>query len=141
MKRGASVITRSNPRSASLASRPMRYACSAISRPIPTGSMPKAAQPTIGSLPERAVWDFDLLRGHFKDLIEIDFDVELTGFTTGEIDLVLDGRPGTLDPADDLSGLSLARPAVSKMGDRWELGRHRLICGDALRGDGYQRLA
>ena len=69
-------------------------------------------------LPERAVWDFDVLRGHFKDLIEIDFDVELTGFTTGEIDLVLDGRPGTLDPADDLSGLPLDRPAVSKMGDR-----------------------
>jgi ParB-like chromosome segregation protein Spo0J len=29
-------------------------------------------------LPEQAVWDFDLLRGHFKELIEIDFDVELT---------------------------------------------------------------
>ena len=91
-------------------------------------------------LPERAVWDFDLLRGHFKDLIEIDFDVELTGFTTGEIDLVLDGRPGTLDPADDLSGLPLDRPAVSKMGDVWELGRHHLMCGDALRGDDYHRL-
>jgi ParB-like nuclease domain len=91
-------------------------------------------------LPERAVWDIDVLRGHFKDLIEIDFDVELTGFTTGEIDLVLDGRSGTLDPADDLSGLPLDRPAVSKMGDRWELGRHQLICGDALRGDNYQRL-
>ena len=34
-------------------------------------------------LPEKAVWDFDILRGHFKDLIDIDFDVELTGFTTG----------------------------------------------------------
>jgi DNA modification methylase len=89
---------------------------------------------------ERAVWDFDVLRRHFKDLIEIDFDVELTGFTTGEVDLVLDGRVATLDPADDLSGLPLDEPAVSKIGDRWELGRHRLICGDALRGDDYQRL-
>jgi DNA modification methylase len=91
-------------------------------------------------LPEKAVWDFDILRGHFKDLIEIDFDVELTGFTTGEIDLVLDGQPGKLDPADDLSGLPLDAPAVSKMGDRWELGRHHLMCGDALRGDDYERL-
>jgi len=91
-------------------------------------------------LPERAVWDFDILRGHFKDLIEIDFDVELTGFATGEIDLVLDGCPETLDPADDLSGLPLDTPAVSKMGDRWELGHHHLMCGDALRGDDYQRL-
>jgi DNA modification methylase len=91
-------------------------------------------------LPEKAVWDFDILRGHFKDLIDIDFDVELTGFTTGEIDLVLDGQSGKLDPADDLSGLPLDAPAVSKMGDRWELGRHHLMCGDALRGDDYQRL-
>src|SRR6476619_2617530 len=37
-------------------------------------------------LPERAVWDFDLLSGHFKDLIDLNFDVELTGFSTGEID-------------------------------------------------------
>src|SRR5438132_12833170 len=44
-------------------------------------------------LPEQAAWDFDLLREHFKELIEIDFDVELTGFSTGEIDLVLDGKP------------------------------------------------
>ena len=91
-------------------------------------------------LPERAVWDFDVLRGHFKDLIEIDFDVELTGFTTGEIDLVLDGQARRPDPADDLSSLPLDGPAVSKLGDRWELGRHHLMCGDALRGDDYQRL-
>jgi hypothetical protein len=58
-------------------------------------------------LPEQAVWDFDLLRGHFTELIEIDFDVELTGFSTGEIDLLLDGKPppATDDPADDLTGL------------------------------------
>ena len=58
-------------------------------------------------LPEQAVWDFDLLREHFKELIEIDFDVELTGFSTGEIDLVLDGKPApaATDPADDLTGL------------------------------------
>jgi ParB-like chromosome segregation protein Spo0J len=41
-------------------------------------------------LPEQAVWDFDLLRGHFRNLIELDFDVEFTGFSTGEIDLLMD---------------------------------------------------
>jgi DNA modification methylase len=45
-----------------------------------------------------------------------------------------------LDPADDLSGVPLDAPAVSKLGDRWELGRHHLMCGDALRGDDYRRL-
>jgi ParB-like chromosome segregation protein Spo0J len=41
-------------------------------------------------LPERAVWDFDLLKGHFAELIKVDFEVELTGFSTGEIDLLID---------------------------------------------------
>jgi hypothetical protein len=35
-------------------------------------------------LPEQAVWDFDLLRGHFTELIEVDFDVELTGLRPGK---------------------------------------------------------
>ena len=93
-------------------------------------------------LPERAVWDFDLLRGHFQDLIKIDFDVELTGFSTGEIDLLIDGsqQPPAADPADDLAGLDPDRPAVSQFGDVWELGRHRLVCGDAQRGETYERL-
>jgi ParB-like chromosome segregation protein Spo0J len=94
-------------------------------------------------LPERAVWDFDLLREHFRNLIEVDFEVELSGFTTGEIDLVIDGKPVPItanDPADDLTGFTLDRPAVSQAGDIWELGRHRLMCGDARRSDDYERL-
>jgi DNA modification methylase len=92
-------------------------------------------------LPEQAVWDFDLLREHFKELIDIDFEVELTGFSTGEIDLVLDGKPApaATDPADDLIGLDDG-PAVSRPGDVWELGRHLLICGDALRDTSYRAL-
>jgi DNA modification methylase len=92
-------------------------------------------------LPEQAVWDFDLLREHFKELIEVDFDVELTGFSTGEIDLVLDGKPAPAasDPADDLTGLDDG-PAVSRPGDVWELGRHRLVCGDALCDTSYRAL-
>src|SRR5947208_10577490 len=90
-------------------------------------------------LPEQGVWDFDLLREHFKELVDIDFDVELTGFSTGEIDLLLDGKsmPAANDPADDLTGLDDG-PAVSQPGDVWELGRHRLVCGDALREASHQ---
>jgi DNA modification methylase len=94
-------------------------------------------------LPERAVWDFDLLREHFRNLIEVDFEVELSGFTTGEIDLVMDGKPAPItanDPADDLTGFTLSGPAVSHLGDIWELGRHRLVCGDALRREDYEQL-
>jgi DNA modification methylase len=93
-------------------------------------------------LPEQAVWDFELLQDHLKALIEIDFDVELTGFSTGEVDLLLDGHPPTAatDPADDLSGLDSQGPAVSQLGDSWELGRHRLVCGDALQSTSYEVL-
>ena len=93
-------------------------------------------------LPEQAVWDFDLLRGHFQDLVKLDFDAELTGFSTGEVDLLIDGsqQPAAADPADDLVGLGSEGPAVSQFGDVWKLGRHRLVCGDAQRGETYERL-
>jgi DNA modification methylase len=93
-------------------------------------------------LPEQAVWDLDLLRGHFRDLIKIDFDVELTGFSTGEIDLLIDGgqQSAADDPADDLARLASKGPAISQFGDVWELGRHRLSCGDAQRSETYEQL-
>ena len=93
-------------------------------------------------LPEQAVWDFDLLRGHFQDLIKLDFDVELTGFSTGEIDLLIDGsqQPPAADPADDLAGLDPEGPAISQFGDVWQLGQHRLVCADAQRAETYKRL-
>jgi DNA modification methylase len=82
------------------------------------------------------------LQEHFKELIDLDFDVERTGFSTGEIDLLLDGKPApaATDPADDLTGLRLDGPAVSQPGDVWELDRHRLVCGDALQSTSYERL-
>src|SRR5262249_14084311 len=91
-------------------------------------------------LPEQAVWDFDLLRGHFTELIEVDFDVELTGFSTGEIARLVDGRrrPATDDPRDDLRGFGLDGPEISERGDIWHLGRHCLLCGDAFRSAAYQ---
>jgi DNA modification methylase len=93
-------------------------------------------------LPEQAIWDFDLLRDHFRDLIKLDFDVELTGFSTGEIDLLIDGSANsvTTDPADDLADLHPKGPAISQLGDVWELGRHRLACGDAQGRETHQRL-
>jgi DNA modification methylase len=93
-------------------------------------------------LPEQAVWDFALLQEHFKELIKLDFDVELSGFSTGEVDLLLDGKsaPAANDPGDDLSGLKPQGPAVSQLGDVWQLGRHRLVCGDALQSISYERL-
>jgi DNA modification methylase len=95
-------------------------------------------------LPEQAIWDFDLLKEHFKGLIELDFEVELTGFSTGEIELVMDRKPAprASKRADDppATGFTIDGPAISRLGDIWQLDRHRLICGDALSGDCYGRL-
>ena len=94
-------------------------------------------------LPEQAVRDFDLLRCHFQDLIKLDFDVELTGFSTGEIDLLMDGaqqQSAPADLADDLTGLVSRPPAISQLGDIWQLGRHRLACGDGQGRETYEQL-
>src|SRR5262249_14582063 len=65
-----------------------------------------------------------------------------TGFSTGEVDLLMDStvKSTAADPADDLTHFGLDGPAVSRPGDVWELGRHRLVCGDALRPETYVRL-
>lgn len=94
-------------------------------------------------LPEQAVWDFDVLRGHFRELIDLDFDVELTGFSTGEIDILLDGQSNPArqnDPQDDASGCVSDEPPVSRMGDIWVLGSHKILCGDSLSRASYERL-
>jgi len=94
-------------------------------------------------LPEQAVWDFDLLRSHFQDLIKLDFDVELTGFSTGEIDLIMDGaqqQSAPADRADNPTDLASEGPAIAQLGDVWKLGRHRLACGDPQRRETYEQL-
>lgn len=81
-----------------------------------------------------AGWDQDLLAIELQGLIDLDFDVELTGFSLAEVDLVLDAAserevPGPDGPADAIPPLPAA--AVSRHGDLWQCGRHRVLCGDA----------
>ncbi len=65
----------------------------------------------------------------------LDFNIEVTGFEVGEIDLRIasleDSFKHDNDPADILPELS-AGPPISKIGDLWLLGRHRVMCGNAL---------
>ena len=73
-----------------------------------------------------ASWDLDLLKLEFGDLAGVDFDLSLTGFSAGEIDIALSGAN---DPDDD--HLPETRPAPrTRLGDIWILGDHRLGCGD-----------
>lgn len=90
-----------------------------------------------------AGWDQDILAIELQALIDLDFDVTLTGFSLAEVDFTLDAARER-DP-DAPSGVEDEIPAigpgaVSRMGDIWELGRHRLICGDAREAGDYARL-
>jgi DNA modification methylase len=84
-----------------------------------------------------AGYDRELLAIELQGLIDIDFDVELTGFSPAEIDLVLDeareGSPNGPAEAEDQVPFPIddQTSAVTRTGDVWCLGRHRLICGDA----------
>ena len=89
-----------------------------------------------------AGWDPEILAIEFQHLAELDltFDLEITGFETAEIDLILDGSGITAaDRADDALP-ALAEVVVSRTGDLWILGDHRLICGDAREPDTYYTL-
>jgi ParB-like nuclease domain len=94
-------------------------------------------------LAEKAGWDRELLAIELQGLIEIDVDIELTGFEMAEIDLILEeAREATGDPSgpeDEVPERSPG-PAVTQTGDLWLLGTHRLLCGDARAEAAYHHL-
>ena len=68
-------------------------------------------------------------------MIGLDFSLKLTGFEMGEIDLRIQSLEEVSDRVDDPADAVLdvvAGPPISKIGDQWLLGRHRLLCGTAL---------
>ncbi len=90
-----------------------------------------------------AGWDQEALAIELQSLIDLDFDVTLTGFSLAEVDLTLDAvRDGSLDapPAIEDEIPQLGPIAVTREGDIWKLGRHKLICGDARSSADYDRL-
>jgi DNA modification methylase len=79
---------------------------------------------------QKSGWDQDLLRELMVDIqsSEIEIDLELTGFTVGEIDVMLDQKPGA--NTDDTHLPPPADAPRAKLGDIWILGDHRIGCGD-----------
>lgn len=87
-----------------------------------------------------AGWDEELLRVEIESLQGADFDIGLTGFDEDEIaELFADDNDNVKDDDFDVEG-ELEKPPVTKSGDLWLLGNHRLICGDSTKEDTYTRL-
>lgn len=92
----------------------------------------------------QAEWDPDALRAEFEALCKLEFPVELTGFATAEIDLILEvpsiSATVSAEATEFVSEPDRGVPAVSQVGDCWECGDHRLYCGDALEAASYDAL-
>ncbi len=81
-------------------------------------------------------WDKDKLALLIADLQGADFDVSLTGFEPAELDTLFKDslKDGVHDDEFDVEA-ELQKPTITKPGDVWRLGRHRLVCGDSTKAD------
>ena len=86
-------------------------------------------------------WDNDKLILLISDLQGSDFDVSLTGFDAFELDdLFKDSLKDNIKDDNFDVDEELKKPAVSKLGDLWILGKHRLVCGDSTKAETYKEL-
>ena len=92
-------------------------------------------------LAEKAGWDNDVLAIELQGLSDLGFDIEVTGFEIPEIELIFDtADPPESDPDDDTIPGIISDRVVSRLGDIWTLGDHRLLCGDARRRESFETL-
>lgn len=86
-------------------------------------------------------WDKDKLADLLADLESLDYDLALTGFDLPELDELFKDhlQEGVQDDDFDIEE-ELQQPTFTQAGDVWQLGRHRLICGDSTQVETYQAL-
>lgn len=102
-----------------------------------TAAQKRAYRIADNKIGEGSDWDRALLGQEFEALMKMGLDVTLTGFDQTEVDFIL--KPPAQNtqepPTQAASG-----PAISKPGDLWHLGNHRLLCGDSTKPASYKRL-
>nr|CUV26230.1 conserved protein of unknown function [Ralstonia solanacearum]CUV34248.1 conserved protein of unknown function [Ralstonia solanacearum]CUV38251.1 conserved protein of unknown function [Ralstonia solanacearum]CUV62057.1 conserved protein of unknown function [Ralstonia solanacearum] len=90
-----------------------------------------------------AGWDDELLALEFAELADAGYDLALTGFNDAEIDALLADELCDVEgdgQAEESVLPEVPEEAISRPGDVWVLGRHRLLCGDATVAENYDRL-
>lgn len=86
-------------------------------------------------------WDEDKLEALLQELKSEEFDMNLTGFDFDEVDEILNDINGTKEDNFDVdSAYEEIEEAITKPGDIWILGNHRLMCGDSTHKDDIMRL-
>ena len=90
----------------------------------------RALRLSVNRLGEKGEWNLDELTIEFGELILIDAPIEIIGFERDEIDQIVQGEPAVAIEQGPLAVESGGEP-VSRLGDVFQLGVHRVICGDA----------
>ena len=89
---------------------------------------------------ENASWEDELLGIELAELKEAGFDLGLTGFSPEEWEALIAGDNATDGLTDDDAVPEVTETPISKTGDVWLLGEHKLLCGDATKSEDYQTL-
>lgn len=90
---------------------------------------------------ENAAWDDELLGIELTELKDAGFDLALTGFTAEEWDALIAGGEATQEGlTDDDAVPEVPEDPVSRPGDIWLLGEHKVLCGDATKSEDYKAL-
>ncbi len=93
-------------------------------------------------LAELAGWDRELLGLELGDISALvpDFDFGIIGFDAAEIEALLNGVDEKEVVEDAVEKPEQKAPSVTRPGDMWQLGEHRLICGDSTKAETFKRL-
>ena len=91
-------------------------------------------------LAEKSGWDNEILAIELQHLVDIGFDVDLTGFEPAETDLIIEGIGDESEQPENHVPAGSDGPVVSRLGDVWLLGKHVLVCGDSTEAATYRLL-
>jgi hypothetical protein len=92
-------------------------------------------------LAEKAGWDKAILAIELQHItLDGDFDVTIIGFEVPEVDLIIEESRNTKPDEDNVFNIDDTAKAVTRSGDLWQLGKHRLLCGNSLDDTSFKTL-